>query len=102
MAWLSRLSADTDYVTGVALPMALIGVGQGDARGPFTAAGISGVAVEDAGAASGLDNVAHQAHRVGAALSAGTVMLALALAVVLALVALPDRPAELAARAASV
>jgi hypothetical protein len=29
MAWLSRLSADTSYITGIALPMILIGAGQG-------------------------------------------------------------------------
>jgi sugar phosphate permease len=110
MLWLSRMSADTPYLTGVALPMLLIGLGQGAALGPLTAAGITGVAAEDAGAASGVVNVAHQlggslglaimvtvfaavglgaiegqellAHRIGGALTAGTVMLALALAVV--------------------
>jgi hypothetical protein len=60
------------------------------------------VAVAAAADTAGLDPPRLPAHRVGAALSAGTVMLALALAVVLALVALLDRPAELAARAASV
>jgi EmrB/QacA subfamily drug resistance transporter len=114
MAWLSRLSADTVYLTGIALPMILIGAGQGASLGPLTASGIAGVRDEDAGAASGLVNVAHQlggslglgilvtvaagagsealdandllAARVGAALTGSTVMLALALAVVLALI----------------
>jgi EmrB/QacA subfamily drug resistance transporter len=124
MAWLSRLTADTPYLTGIALPMILIGAGQGGALGPFTAAGIAGVSGEDAGAASGLVNAAHQlggsvglgilvtvfaaagsvttldaphllAHRVSTALTAGTVMLALALVVVLALIVLPR---QLAAR----
>jgi EmrB/QacA subfamily drug resistance transporter len=121
MAWLSRLSADTPYLTGVALPMVLIGVGQGGALGPFTAAGITGVAAEDAGAASGLVNVAHQlggslglgvlvtvfaaagsatldahhllAHRVSTALTAGTGMLAVALVLVVALIARPGKAA---------
>lgn len=122
MAWLSRVSADTPYVTGVALPMILIGIGQGGSLSPLTVAGIAGiagVAREDAGAASGLVNVAHQlggslglgilvvvfaaagsatlgardllAHRIAASFTAGTAMLALALAVVLALIVLPRR-----------
>jgi predicted MFS family arabinose efflux permease len=60
MVWLGRLSADTPYLTGIALPMILIGAGQGGALGPLTAAGIAGVAPEDAGAAGGVTNVAHQ------------------------------------------
>jgi hypothetical protein len=60
MGWLSRLDGDSVYLTGVALPMILIGVGQGAALSPLTAAGISGTCSEDAGAASGLVNVAHQ------------------------------------------
>ena len=38
----------------------LLGVGMGVAFTPLTSAGIAGVAAEDAGAASGLVNVAHQ------------------------------------------
>jgi hypothetical protein len=124
MAWLSRLDADSPYLSGVALPMVLIGIGQGDALGPFTAAGIAGVTTEDAGAASGLVNVAHQlggslglgvlvtvfaaagsatldardllAHRVATALTAGTVTLALALAVTLGLIVRPRTAATVA------
>jgi hypothetical protein len=40
--------------------MLLLGVGMGTAFMPLTASGIAGVAPEDAGAASGLVNVAHQ------------------------------------------
>ncbi|HEU0318620.1 MAG TPA: MFS transporter, partial [Solirubrobacteraceae bacterium] len=111
MAWLSRLSADTSYLTGIALPMLLIGAGQGGALGPLTAAGISGVTLEDAGAAGGVTNVAHQlggslglgilvavfaaagsatlhgpallAHRIAAALTGGAVLLAVALVIAL-------------------
>lgn len=44
MAWLSRLAADTSYLTGIVLPMVLIGIGQGAAAlGPVTAAGIGDV-----------------------------------------------------------
>jgi EmrB/QacA subfamily drug resistance transporter len=111
MAWLSRLSADSSYLTGIALPMALIGAGQGGALGPLTAAGITGVAAEDAGAAGGVTNVAHQiggslglavlvavfaaadsatlngpallAHRISASLTVAAAMLAAALVIAL-------------------
>jgi EmrB/QacA subfamily drug resistance transporter len=99
MAWLAQLGPDTPYVTGIALPMMLLGLGAGAAFTPLTAAGVAGVAAEDAGAASGLVNVAHQlggslglavlvtvsaaasgplADRVAAALTVAAAMLALA------------------------
>ncbi|KRE29603.1 MFS transporter [Agromyces sp. Soil535] len=109
MAWLSRLGADSAYLTDIALPMVFIGIGQGLAFAPMTAAGISGVPRVDAGAASGLVNASHQlggslglgiltavgvtsaagatgadealAQRVSGALTGGSVLLALALAV---------------------
>ncbi|MBE3024408.1 MFS transporter [Janthinobacterium sp. GW458P] len=110
MAWLSRVDADTAYWLGVALPMLLIGAGQGMALSPLTAAGVGGVPAQDAGAASGIVNVAHQlgsslglatlvavagvgagqlagvpllAHRVTVALGSAAAMLALALLLVL-------------------
>jgi EmrB/QacA subfamily drug resistance transporter len=119
MAWLSRISPGAPYLTSAALPMLLVGVGGGACLAPLTASGIAGVAPADAGAASGLVNVAHQiggslglavllvvstsatpdsldatarvVHEVGAALVGGTVLLALALVVVLALI-VPSRP----------
>lgn len=60
LAWLGQADADSSYWTGVALPMVLIGLGQGLLLAPLTAAGVSGVGQKDAGAASGLVNVAHQ------------------------------------------
>ena len=60
MVWLSRLATETPYVSGVALPMVVLGVGMGAAFAPLTAAGLTHVAPADAGAASGLVNVAHQ------------------------------------------
>ena len=60
MAWLSRISIDTQYFPQIALPMLLLGVGAGVAMIPLTGAGIAGVAPRDAGAASGLVNVASQ------------------------------------------
>lgn len=110
MAWLSRADAGTAYWLGVALPMVLIGAGQGMALSPLTAAGVAGVPAQDAGAASGVVNVAHQlgsslglaalvaisafgahqligvpllAHRVTLALGSAAAMLALALLLVL-------------------
>lgn len=60
MAWLSRVSFDTSYLTGVALPMVLIG-------------------------AQELSGTALLAHRVSAALTSSAGMLALALALLLVL-----------------
>lgn len=123
MAWLSCVSADIPYLTGIALPMVLIGVGQGMTLSPLTVAGIAGVAAEDAGAASGLVNVTGQvggslglsvlsvvfaaagsgtldgrallAHRIAGSFTAGTAMLALALALVYTLIV---RPRQVSAR----
>lgn len=118
MAWLSRVAPYASYLNAIALPMMLIGAGQGFALSPLTAAGVSGVDAEDAGAASGVVNVAHQlgnslglavlvalaafgagalngrellAHQVTTALTAGSMMLALALALVLALIVRPRK-----------
>lgn len=124
IAWFSRVTPDTPYLTGIALPMVLIGIGQGGAFGPLTASGMAGVESEDAGAASGLVNVAHQfggslglgilvtvfaaagagalddrallAHRISAALMVSTAMLALALVVVMALIVRPRQTADVA------
>ena len=120
MAWLGQVGADTPYLMGVALPMVLIGAGQGASLSPLTVAGVTGVAAEDAGAASGLVNVAHQlggslglgllvvvaaaasghaaephaelAHQVAASLTASAVLLAAALAVVLGLIVRQPTP----------
>jgi EmrB/QacA subfamily drug resistance transporter len=122
MLWLAQVSAESSYLFGVALPMILIGVGQGGALGPLMIAGVSGVAPEDACAASGLVNATHQpggslglailvvvfasaevgaagsqqvlAHRIATAFGAGAVMLALALALVLALIVRRAKTAE--------
>jgi len=112
MAWLSRLSEHTAFFPGIALPLVMMGIGMGAALTPLTAAGISGVAADDAGAASGVVNVAHQlggslglgilvtvfagaqrsaggtahhelAHAVSSAVTGSAVFLALGLAVVL-------------------
>ncbi|MFE7406571.1 MFS transporter [Isoptericola sp. NPDC057559] len=59
-AWLGALDAGTSYAVGIALPMTLIGAGQGLAFGPLTASGIAGVDRSQAGAASGVVNSVHQ------------------------------------------
>jgi hypothetical protein len=115
MAWLSRVAADSSYLTAVALPMVLIGIGQGLAFAPMTSAGLADVDAHDAGAASGLINTFHQlgsslglgilatigaaaapagasgaaglVDRVSGALTAAAALLAVALVVVLALIA---------------
>jgi hypothetical protein len=104
-------------VTGVAIPMTILGLGAACAFTPLTTAGVAGVTSEDAGAASGLVNVAHQlggslglgllvtvfasatpdaldarailADRIASSLTVGAAMLALALAVVVGLIRRP-------------
>jgi EmrB/QacA subfamily drug resistance transporter len=68
IAWLSRVTAGTGYFPQIAVPLALVGTGMGIAFAPLTSAGIAGVAPADAGAASGLLNVAQQ---LGASLGLG-------------------------------
>jgi EmrB/QacA subfamily drug resistance transporter len=122
MAWLSRVGAGDGFLAAVALPMALIGAGQGLAFAPLTSVGITGVSGKDAGAASGLLNTFHQlgmalglavlvaisthggasdvgaraalAHHVDLALTGATALLAAALIATSVLIL----PAELAGR----
>ncbi|GAC1598332.1 MAG: MFS transporter [Pseudarthrobacter sp.] len=121
MFWLSRAGVGSSYLTGVALPMILIGAGQGLAFAPLTSFGIVGATAADAGAASGLVNTFHQvgtclglaiavaaagtvpatgtavvhlAAQVSAALTTGSILLLLALALAAALIL----PADLAQR----
>ena len=66
--WLSHITPASDYLTAVALPMLLIGAGQGLAFAPMTTFGIAGANAADAGAASGVVNTFHQ---VGSSLGLG-------------------------------
>jgi predicted MFS family arabinose efflux permease len=118
LGWLSGVSADSHYLTGVALPMMLIGAGQGMALGPLTVAGVAGVGAQDAGAASGLVNVAHQLggslglavlvevftlagdggalpHRLAAVFGTGAAVMACALAIVIVFIVLPRQAPSL-------
>ncbi|MBY6208978.1 MULTISPECIES: MFS transporter [Halomonas] len=118
MAWLGLLTPESRYAVDVALPMVLIGVGNGLALGPLTVAGVAGVEERDAGAASGMVNVAHQlggalglsvlvvvysvagdsplqgrellAHQLVSALLGSAGLLAIALAVATLLIVLPS------------
>ncbi|MFE4727761.1 MFS transporter [Microbacterium sp. NPDC056736] len=60
MIWISFVSPDSDYWTALALPMLLLGAGQGMGFAPLTAAGVTRIELRDAGAAAGTVNVAHQ------------------------------------------
>lgn len=81
MAWLSRLTANTVYLTGIALPMLLYGAAQGLVLSALTTAGMAGVASEDASAAGGLVNVSHH---LGGALGLGILTTVFATATVAA------------------
>jgi len=106
MIWISRITPDTSFLAGAVAPLVLLGLGQGLAFGPITSAGVAGARPEDAGAASGLVNTAHQlgstlgvavltsaaasattlADRVAHAYSGGVVMIAVAVAASLVLI----------------
>lgn len=60
MAWVAQITADTSFLVGAVGPLILLGLGQGLVFGPLTSAGVAGALPEDAGAASGLVNTAHQ------------------------------------------
>lgn len=59
-AGLSLLDAESSYWMGVALPMIVLGTGNGLTLSPLTNLGIEDVKPKDTGAASGLVNAAHQ------------------------------------------
>ena len=113
MGWLSRAGVGSNYWTAVALPMVLIGISQGLTLSPLTSSGVARVCKDDAGAASGAVNVAHQmgssvglgiliavaaigsagfsgaaltAYRVSHAFDAGTAMLVIALLISLMII----------------
>ena len=68
MAWLSRVSPETGYWSGVFGPMLLVGLGMGLVFVPLTTASLAGVPAADSGAASGLVNMLQL---VGGALGLG-------------------------------
>ena len=58
--WLSQFTAEGSYVLEVAIPMVMVGLGQGASTIRLTSAGIAGVSAEDSGVASGLVSTAVQ------------------------------------------
>jgi len=75
LAWLSVTEVQMSYLGGVVGPMLLLGLGQGWVLAPLTVAGVAGVDSRNAGAASGLVNVAHQ---LGASLGLAVLVVAYA------------------------
>lgn len=63
--WQAQLTMDSSYVAGILLPAIVFSIGSGMLNTPITAAVNSGIAPEDAGAASGVMNTTKQ---VGGAL----------------------------------
>lgn len=114
MTWITQLTAETPFLVGAVGPLILLGLGQGITFGPLTSAGVAGARPEDAGAASGMVNTAHQLgstlgvavltaaaagaatleQRVVDAYTGGAVMVAVAVAAAAALIV----PAEIRAR----
>ncbi len=60
LLWLSAAGDHARFALDIALPMAVVGLGNGLSLGPLTVAGVAGVAHHDHGAASGVVNVFHQ------------------------------------------
>jgi EmrB/QacA subfamily drug resistance transporter len=122
MLWLSRIGDHASYFPSIALPLVLLGIGMGSAFISLTTLGIAGVEPWDAGAASGLVNMAQQmggtlglailvtvyqsssrdianptdalAHGVSAVLTGSAVFMAAALAIILLVVRKPSEKAE--------
>ena len=70
-SWLSMLGVGNPYLTGIALPMVVLGIGNGLTLSPLTNLGIERVEPKDSGAASGLVNAAHQ---IGGAIGLSTMV----------------------------
>ena len=77
MAWLSRISPGTGYLSGVLGPMLLIGCGMGVVFVPLTMASLAGVRPQESGAASSMVNVTQQ---VGGSLGLAALVTAFATA----------------------
>ena len=69
--WLSMINTNSDYLTGIALPMIVLGTGNGLTLSPLTNLGIENIEPEDSGSASGLVNAAHQ---IGGAIGLSTMV----------------------------
>ncbi len=122
LLWLSTAGDNARFAFDIALPMAVIGLGNGLSLGPLTVAGVSGVADHDQGAASGVVNVFHQlggslglgllvvvfassnvpgltgvhllSHRISMALTGAGIMLSISLIIALLIVLPAERAAQ--------
>ncbi|MDO8145838.1 MFS transporter [Isoptericola sp. 178] len=105
MGLLALVDVSSSYALGVAVPMALVGAGQGLALGPLTALGVAGVEPADAGAAGGAVSSVHQlggalglslvlatASTYGSAMLVGTFLLLAALVATVVLIVPAVRP----------
>lgn len=99
MFWLSAATPSVPYLLSVALPMVLVGAGQGLAFAPMTSMGVAGTTASDAGAASGLLNIFHQ---VGMSLGLGVLIAVSSASVGTTDAALPAAEFSTALRAAGV
>ncbi|WP_265455265.1 MFS transporter [Enterococcus sp. HY326] len=57
---LALFNGEIGYWFGIAIPMVILGIGQGFTLSPLTAAGIAHTSAEEAGAAAGVVNMVHQ------------------------------------------
>jgi EmrB/QacA subfamily drug resistance transporter len=60
LGWLSQISADSGYVTGILIPIVLFAAGMGNLFVPLTVSAVANVSAAESGAASGLLNVMQQ------------------------------------------
>jgi len=60
MSLLGFFTVQIGYAIGIAVPMILMGIGQGFTLSPLTVAGVANTDATDAGAASGVVNMVHQ------------------------------------------
>jgi EmrB/QacA subfamily drug resistance transporter len=60
MGGLALFNINSNYWIGIAIPMIIMGIGQGFALSPLTASGIKNTSEDNAGAASGVVNMVHQ------------------------------------------
>lgn len=122
LLWLGTAGDNANFALDIALPMAIIGLGNGLSLSPLTVAGVAGVADHDQGAASGVVNVFHQlggslglgllvvvfassnvpgltgvhllSHRISMALTGAGIMLSLSLIIALLIVLPAERAAQ--------
>ncbi len=119
LVWLGTASTQSQYLMNVALPMVLIGLGNGALLAPLTMKAVEGVPHQDAGAASGLVNTVHQmggalglsllvvvfsmahtttthlkvilAHQISMVMNASAILLVLSLIVVVVMLGVPQQ-----------